>query len=111
MSLFVFSIFAGLLLYQIVALIQPRDSSRMLRLGRRVIVQVPERDYVIWKAGALAVTIVLFFLVVTVLVAQGVHPSEGYAYRFADALTSPRMAAGVFGGLVGLLVGNLLNRL
>ena len=111
MSLFVFSVFAGLLLHQIVAFIQPRDSSRTLRIGRRVVVQLPERDYLVWKAGGIALSILLFILVVTVIVAQSVHPAEGYAYRFVDALTSPRMAAGVFGGMVGLLAGNLLNRL
>jgi hypothetical protein len=111
MSLFIAALLAGFLLYQIVSFIQPIAGTRTYRVGRRVIVQLPESTYLAWKAGSIAGSIILFVLVVTLIIAQNVHPAEGYAYRFVDALTSPRMAAAVFGGLVGLLVGNLLNRI
>lgn len=111
MSLFVFSALAGFLLYQIVARIQPIANAANLRFGDRVVVELPERSYIIWKAVSIAVTVILFIFVVTLIVAQSVHPAEGYANRFVDALTSPRMASALFGGLVGFLVGNLLNRI
>jgi uncharacterized membrane protein len=111
MSLFMFSLLAGLTLHQIVSIIQPTADGSEYRLGRRVVVKFEEGTYVIVKAAALALAVVLFVLLVTLIVTRGVHPSEGYAYSFADALTSPRMAAAVFGGLVGFLIGNLLNRI
>jgi hypothetical protein len=110
MSLFMFSLLAGLLLHQIVSIIQPEDRSKY-RLGSRVVVEFSRGTYATVKATVLAVTIVLFLLVVTLIVARGVHPSEGYAFGLADALTSPRMGAAVFGALVGFLIGNLLNRI
>jgi hypothetical protein len=111
MSLFVFSMLAGFLLYQAVSLIQPITGTGDYRIGRRVVVHLPPEAYLVWKASLIALTIVLFVLVAILIIAQPFHPAEGYAYRFVDALTSPHMAGAVFGGLVGLLVGNLLNRI
>jgi hypothetical protein len=111
MSLFVFSTFAGFLLYQIVARIQPITGSGSYRFGKLVEVKLPERSYLVWKAASISIAVTLFILVVILIVAQGAHPAEGFPYRFVDALTSPRMAAALFGGLVGLLLGNLLNRI
>src|SRR5215469_18302993 len=111
MSLFIFSLLVGFLLYQVVSLIQPIAGTRDYRLGRRVVLHLPPETYLAWKAGLIALCVVIFVLAATIIIAQPFHPAQGYAYRFVDALTSPRMAAAVFGGLVGLLVGNLLNRI
>jgi hypothetical protein len=111
MSLFIFSVLVGLALHQLISLIQPVVGSRTVKVGRRIIVQLPERTYLIWKARSIAVAILLFFSLAIILIAQKLHPIDGYAFRFVDALMSPRMAAAVFGGLVGLMLGNLLNRL
>ena len=61
--------------------------------GRRVIVQVPERDYVIWKAGALAVTIVLFFL------AELVHWSALSAFYMLYAIHLQDLGVGEYIGM------------
>lgn len=111
MSIFIFALLAGLLLHQLVSMIQPKGGVPGYKIGRRVMIRFSPGAYVIWKACALALAGLVFVVVVVLIVAQCVRPVEGYDYRFADVLTSPRMAAGVFGGLVGILLGNLLNRL
>jgi hypothetical protein len=111
MSLFIFALLAGLLLHQIISIIQPIAGSRTYRVGRRIVIELPEKTYLIAKVSGFVLAILLFLLVVLLILAQSLHPAEGYAYRFADALTSPRMGSAVFGGLVGLLLGNLLNRI
>jgi len=111
MSVFIFSLLLGVLLHQIYSIIQPVVGSRRYRFGRRIVVWLPERTYLIWKASSLAIAFLLFISVVTLIVTRNVHPPEGFAYRFADALTSPHMAAAMYGGLVGILLGNLLNRI
>jgi hypothetical protein len=111
MSLFIFSLLAGFLLYQALSLIQPIPGLGDYRIGRRIVVHLPEETYLAWRAAIIAVSIAAFILVATIIIAQPFHPAQGYAYRFVDALTSPRMAAAVFGGFVGLLVANLLNRI
>jgi hypothetical protein len=110
-SIFIFALLAGLLLHQLVSMIQPKGGVPGYKIGRRVMIRFSPGTYVIWKACALALAGLVFIVVVVLIVAQCVRPVEGYDYRFADVLTSPRMAAGVFGGLVGILLGNLLNRL
>ena len=111
MSVFMIAVLLGLLLYQIVVLVQPRASDHNIKVGRRIKVELPAKLYLTVKAIILVAVILTFFGTVILVVAQRVHPTEGYAYRFADALTSPRMGAAIFGGLVGILLGNLLNRL
>src|SRR5947209_5768940 len=111
MSLFVFAVLAGLLLYQLVSLIQPSGPDRQLSVGDRVRITLPEHTYLLWKSISIATAVILFFFLVTILIAQKYHPTTGHAYRFADAVTSPKMAAAVFGGLVGMLIGNFLNRI
>jgi hypothetical protein len=111
MSIFIFSLLAGLLLHQMVSVIQPKGETPEYQFGGWITIKFEPGAFVIWKACILALAIVLFFFLVTLIVAQSVHRVEGYAYRLADSFTSPRMAAAVFGGLVGLLLGNLLNRL
>src|SRR5215813_9104116 len=98
MSLFIFSLLAGFLLYQAVSLIQPIAGTRNYQVGRRIVVHLPPQTYLAWKAGIIALAIVVFVLVATIIIAQPFHPAQGYAYRFVDALTSPRMASAVFGG-------------
>jgi len=111
MSIFIFSLLAGLLLHQLVSIIQPKQGGSEYKLGRRVVITFEPGVYVVWKAFALGLAGFLFIAIVALLNAQRVHPADGYAYRFADALTGPRMAAAIFGGLVGILLGNLLNRI
>jgi hypothetical protein len=111
MSLFIFSVLGGLLLHQIVSAIQPNHNTNTYTFGRRIVVELPEKTYLVLKVVVFVVAILLFLSLVTIIIAQSVHPAEGYAYRFADALTSPRMGAAIFGGLVGILLGNLLNGL
>src|SRR4051794_17224515 len=84
MSLFMFSILTGLLLHQVVSVIQPIAGSRSYKFGGRIVIELPEKTFVMWKVGALVVAILLFLLLVIIIVAQSVHPGEGYAYRFAD---------------------------
>jgi hypothetical protein len=110
-SIFIFSLLAGLLLHQLVSMIQPKGGVPGYKIGRRVVIRFAPGTYVIWKAFSLGLAGFLFFVIIALIVAQSVHPANGYAYRFADVLTGPRMAAGVFGGLVGVLLGNLLNRI
>lgn len=111
MSVFMISLLLGLLLYQIVLLIQPTPSGQNITVGSRIKVELPSNLYVAIKVTILVVVILIFLAIIILVVAQNVHPAEGFAYRFADALSSPRMGAAVFGGLVGILLGNLLNRL
>jgi hypothetical protein len=111
MSIFMVAALLGLLLYEIVILIQPTDNGQAVSLGQRIKVELPQRVYLHVKVTAIVLAILAFLATVILVVAQNVHPTEGFAYRFADALTSPRMAAAIFGGLVGILLGNLLNRL
>jgi len=111
MSLFICSVLVGLLLHQIVSIIQPIDEGKTCVFGQRIVVHLPEKTYLVFKAIVLVTAILLFIFIATIIVAQSVHPTEGYAYRFTDALTSPRMGAAIFGGLVGILLRNLLNRL
>jgi hypothetical protein len=115
MSLFVFSVVAGVLIHQLVTIVQPEHmpSNRYRRVlfGRRIIVWLPERSYLVVKAASFATAGLLFVLTTILIVAQSFHPAQGYAFRFADAITSPRMAATIFGGFVGLLLGNLINRI
>lgn len=117
MSVFIFSLMAGLLLHWLLSIIQPlspagpKDGGAEYQINRWIVIRFEARAFVICKAFGVAIAILLFFAIVTILTTKDVHPPQGYAYHFADALTSPRMAAGVFGGLVGILLGNLLNRL
>jgi hypothetical protein len=111
MSIFVVSLLVGALFHQLVSIIQPIDNRSEYQIGRRVIVRFEGGAYVIWKAATIAVLVIVFMVLAILLSTQGVHPSSGYAYQFADVATSPRMGAAVFGGLVGILLGNLLNRL
>jgi hypothetical protein len=89
----------------------PPSRYRRVLFGRRIIVWLPERSYLAIKAASLATAGLLFVLTTILIVAQSVHPTQGYAFRFADAITSPRMAGALFGGFVGLLLGNLVNRI
>lgn len=111
MSIFIIALLLGAGIHQIVSLIQPRDERSEYQIGRRVVIRFEAGSYVKWKAGTAIVLGLLIFIVVIIINVQGVHPSSGYPYQFADSLTSPGMAAAVFGFLVGLLVGNLMNRL
>ena len=113
MSIFVFSLLAGLLFYQIVSAIQPQAPgiNQQYWIGTGIRITLAPRTYVACKTAVLVLFILLFLGIVILLNVQGLHPVTGYAYRFTDALTSPHMAAGLFGGLVGFLLGNLLNRL
>jgi hypothetical protein len=121
MSLFVFSVIAGLVFHQLISIIQPergllvraggrRARAARILIGRRIILWMPERTYLAAKATSVAVAALLFLLAVTLIVTQGVHPTRGYAVSFADALKSPGLAAAVFGALVGVLAGNVINR-
>jgi hypothetical protein len=118
MSIFIFSLLAGLALHRMVSIIQPakvvsryRLEKRIVKLGRSVVITFEDGAYVSAKLWALAVAFLLFFGFAVILIAQFVHPAVGFPYRFADTLRSSRMAAVVFGGLVGILLGNLLNRI
>jgi hypothetical protein len=111
MSIFILSVLCGLLLHQIVSVVQPVQNTKSYTFGRQIVVLLPERTYLILKVALCVVLILAFILLITFIIAQNFHPAEGYAYRFADAITSPRMGAAVFGALVGVLLGNLLNRL
>jgi hypothetical protein len=110
MSIFIISLLAGLALHQLVSIIQPTDNESEYQFGRRIVLTFSDGIFVRLKAIAVAVAGLLFVMLVVILNAQFAHPVEGYPYRFAEVLTSPRAAAAVFGGLVGLLIGNLINR-
>jgi hypothetical protein len=110
MSIFIFSLLAGLALHQLVSIIQPTDNSSEYQFGRRIVFTFKDGIFLKLKAVAVALAGLLFVLLIVILNAQFVHPVEGYPYRFAEVLTSPRTAAAVFGGLVGFLLGNLINR-
>ena len=86
MSVFMIAVLLGLLLYQIVVLVQPRASDHNIKVGRRIKVELPAKLYLTVKAIILVAVILTFFGTVILVVAQRVHPTEGYAYRFADAL-------------------------
>jgi hypothetical protein len=111
MSIFVFSVLFGLFLHQIISVIQPVPNTKDYSFGRRIVVQLSENAYLTLKVFSIVVAIFAFVFVVTFVVAQNFHPAQGYAYRFADALTSPRVGAAIFGALVGIMLGNLLNRI
>jgi len=111
MSVFMIAALLGLLLYQIVVLVQPTAGGETVKIGQSIKVELPGNLYLTAKVTILVLAVLIFLAVVILVVAQSVHPTEGFAYRFADALTSPRMGAAIFGGLVGILLGNLLNRL
>jgi hypothetical protein len=111
MSIFVFSVLCGLLLHQVASVIQPVPNTKYYTFGHRIVVQFQENTYLTLKVTILVVAILAFIFLVTFIIAQNFHPAEGYAYRFVDAITSPRMGAAIFGALVGILLGNLLNRL
>ncbi|MFK4651449.1 hypothetical protein ABIF97_001383 [Bradyrhizobium japonicum] len=111
MSVFMISLLLGLLLYQILLVIRPRaDGSVEVGKNIKIKAELPTNLYLMIKMTLFTVLILIFLGIVVLVVAQRVHPTEGFAYRFADALTSPRMGAAVFGGLVGILLGNVLNR-
>jgi hypothetical protein len=117
MSIFIFAVLAGVGLHQMVSIIQPAgilsdsgQSQRIVKLGRRIVITIDQDAYFIWKAWMLTAAFLVFFGFTVLLIAQFAHPADGFPYRFADALRSSRMAAVVFGGLVGILLGNLLNR-
>lgn len=110
MSIFIFSLLAGLVLHQLVSVVQPNDTTTEYQIGRRVVVKFEAGAFHIWKACSLALAGFLFLVIVTIVISQSVHPAYGYAYNFIDAVISPRMAACIFGGMVGVLLGNLLNR-
>ncbi|MCA6122482.1 hypothetical protein J6500_11350 [Bradyrhizobium sp. WSM 1704] len=115
MSIFILSLLAGLGLHQLVSLIQPTSialdsSARIVKLGRRIVIEIDNGAYVAWKVTLATLAAVAFILFAILLNAQFAHPANGFPYRFVDALTGPRMASVVFGGLVGILLGNLLNR-
>jgi hypothetical protein len=111
MSIFVFSVLCGLLLHQVASVIQPVPNTKDYTFGHRIVVRFQGNTYLTLKVTILVVAIVAFIFLVTFIIAQNFHPAEGYAYRFVDAITSPRMGAAIFGALVGILLGNLLNRL
>ncbi len=115
MSLFVFSVLIGVLFHQLITVIQPlrnaKQSLTRINFGQKIVLQLPDRTYLALTAIIFSVFFVLFIGAAALIVAQKVHPSQGYAFRFTDALTSPRMAAAFFGFFVGQLVGNLINRI
>jgi hypothetical protein len=111
MSIFVFAVLCGLLLHQVASVIQPVPDTNDYTFGRRIVIQLQGKTFLTLKVTILVVAILAFIFLVTFIIAQNFHPAEGYAYRFVDAITSPRMGAAIFGGLVGILLGNLLNRL
>lgn len=112
MSLFLFSLILAFALHQAGSGLQPQlRRNQQARLGRRWIIRLPAHTYVVWKAGFLAFATVLFLITILIIVASGYHPADGFAVRISDALTSPRIGAAFFGGLVGLLLGHLVNRI
>jgi hypothetical protein len=110
MSLFLFSAVLAFFLHQIGSVLQPKVSAHGRVRLRTVRIQLPAAAYVRWKAGFYGVAAVVFLLAITLILANKLHPSDGYAVRFSDALTSPRMAGALFGGLVGALTSNLVGR-
>ncbi|MBR0870283.1 hypothetical protein JQ633_07940 [Bradyrhizobium tropiciagri] len=115
MSFFLLSLLAGLCLHRLVSLFQPTrielDSrARIVKLGRRIVIEIESGAYLALKVTIATLALVGFIIFAVVLNAQFVHPANGFPYRFVDALSGPRMASIVFGGLVGILLGNLLNR-
>jgi hypothetical protein len=116
MSTFVFSVIAGFLMHQLISMIQPAIDRRprrfqKFRLGPRVVIRLPARTYLRVKAYSIAAMISLFVLLLIFIVGQATHPPRGYAYRLTDAITSSLIGSAFFGLLVGVLVGNLMNRL
>jgi hypothetical protein len=116
MSTFVFSVIAGFLMHQLITMIQPAIDRRprrfqKFRLGPRVVVRLPARTYLRIKAYSIAAMISLFVLLLIFIIGQATHPPRGYAYRLTDAITSSLIGSAFFGLLVGVLVGNLMNRL
>jgi len=121
MSLFVWAVIVGLVFHQVLSVIQPdrtkpqrgRRAHRMVTrflIGPRTIVWMPTRTYLNIRSALFTLIYVLLVLGAVLVVTQKVHPDSGYAARFTDVLTSPGIAAVVFGAFVGLLTGNLMNR-
>ncbi len=120
MSLFLWAVILGLVLHQTASLIQPhvttstkgrRQRVHKLKFGQRVIVWLPVRTYLNVKIAFFTFAAVVLILGALLIVSQKIHPTSGYAYGITDALTSPRIAAGIFGLFVGILIGNLINRI
>jgi uncharacterized membrane protein YoaK (UPF0700 family) len=121
MSLFVWAVIVGLVFHQVLSVIQPdrtkpqrgRRAHRMVTrflIGPRTIVWMPTRTYLNIRSALFTLIYVLLVLGAVLVVTQKVHPDSGYATRFTDVLTSPGIAAVVFGAFVGFLIGNLMNR-
>jgi hypothetical protein len=113
MSAFLFSAFFGLLVHQLLSIIQVdwTFGYRRVHVGRRITIRMPERIFIAFRATLLTTAIVVFIILMLILVTQQIHPEQGYAYRFGDALASPRVPSALFGIIVGILTGNMLNRL
>jgi hypothetical protein len=116
MSIFVFAVLAGFFIHQLMTIVQPVEVPRnarfrRFRFGPRIVLRLPARTYVRVKAGVLAVLVTVFALALIIILAQAAHPPEGYAFQLGDIFTSPRLAAVFFGGMVGILIGNMLNRI
>jgi hypothetical protein len=113
MSAFLFSAFFGLLVHQLLSIIQVdwTFGFRRVHVGRRITIRMPERIFIAFRATLLTAAIVIFIILILILVTQQIHPEQGYAYRFGDALASPRVPSALFGIIVGILTGNMLNRL
>jgi hypothetical protein len=116
MSTFVFAVLAGFCIHQLATIIQPLTSKKSIQFrrfefGPGVVLRIPDKTYLRVKLYVLVFLVVVFALAVAAILAQGVHPPEGYAFRAVDVIRSPQIGAAFFGSLVGILVGNLVNRI
>jgi hypothetical protein len=112
--MFVLGVIGGVLLHQLLTIIQPivekRRRFRRLEFGSGFVIRLSAERYTQVKAYALAALVLFLIGSILLVAAQSVHPPGGYAFTFADVLLSPRLGAIFFGGIVGILLGDLVNR-
>jgi hypothetical protein len=113
MSAFLFSAFFGLLVHQLLSIIQVdwTFGFTRIRVRPRITIRMPVRIFIALRAALLTAAVIIFIASLLIIVAQQIHPEQGYAYRFGEALTSPRVPSALFGVIVGVLTSNMLNRL
>jgi hypothetical protein len=113
MSAFLFSAFFGLFIHQLLSIIQVGGISGLTKIDvwSGITIFMRERTFLAFRATLLTAIAIIFIALLLIIVAQQIHPEQGYAYRFGEALTSPRVPSALFGIMVGVLTSNMLNRL
>jgi hypothetical protein len=113
MSAFLFSTFFGLFIHQLLSIIQVGQTSSLttINIWPGITIFMQRGTFLAFRATLLTAVTIIFIGLLLIMVAQQIHPEQGYAYRFGEALTSPRVPSALFGIMVGVLTSNMLNRL